>query len=140
MRFSPLPAYHNSRLQSLHGQAVAKSQKTTATNPILKLKRELEKELRLTALLLAERQQGKTLDETVMAKLLDSASDKLVGLLDEKIKERVETEVRKSSGSSLNTSTEGNGVRDGHANGRNREMDAVSGALEAVSLGAGDSA
>ena len=97
--------------------------------------RELEKELRLTALVVAERQQGKTLDETVMAKLLDSASDKLVGLLDEKIKERVETEVRKSSGGPLSTLAEPSTV-DAHS----REVDTMSGALEQVALGAGNSA
>lgn len=59
--------------------------------------RELEKELRLTARVLSEKSQGKSIDEAMMARLLDQASEKIVGMLDERIKERVESEVRRSS-------------------------------------------
>lgn len=53
------------------------------------LVRELEKELKLTARAAGERSTGKPLDEALLTKLLDQASDKIVGLLDEKLKERV---------------------------------------------------
>ncbi|KAF2721031.1 WD40 repeat-like protein [Polychaeton citri CBS 116435] len=59
--------------------------------------RELEKEVKLTIRALAEKSQGKLLDEAVMTRLLDQASEKIVDLLDERIKERVQTEVRKNS-------------------------------------------
>lgn len=62
--------------------------------------RELGTELKLTARVVGEKSQGKSLDETMMAKLLDQASDRIVDLLDERIKERVGSEVRRSSGSS----------------------------------------
>ena len=57
--------------------------------------RELEKELKLTARVVGEKSQGKNLDEATIAKLLDQASDKIVGLLDEKIKAIVEGELRR---------------------------------------------
>ncbi|KAK0282361.1 hypothetical protein LTR91_009067 [Friedmanniomyces endolithicus] len=55
--------------------------------------RELEKELKLTARVLGERSRGGTVDEGTMARLLDQASEKIVGMLDERIRERVEREV-----------------------------------------------
>lgn len=62
--------------------------------------RELEKELKLTARAVGEKSQEKSLDETVMTRLLDQASDKIVGrfstLLDDRIKTRVEDEIRRS--------------------------------------------
>nr|POE90617.1 mitogen-activated protein kinase-binding protein 1 [Quercus suber] len=62
--------------------------------------RELEKELKLTARVLSEKSQGKSIDEAMMARLLDQASEKIVGMLDERIKERVESEVRRSADNS----------------------------------------
>lgn len=62
--------------------------------------RELEKELKLTARVLNEKSQGKSIDEATMARLLDQASEKIVGMLDERIKERVESEVRRSADNS----------------------------------------
>ncbi|KAK4506775.1 hypothetical protein PRZ48_000508 [Zasmidium cellare] len=67
--------------------------------------RELEKELKLTARVVGEKSQGKTLDEATIAKLLDQASDKIVGLLDEKIKARVEGELRRGDTSASTSST-----------------------------------
>jgi hypothetical protein len=60
--------------------------------------RELEKELKLTARVVGEKSAGKTLDEAVMTKLLEQASDKIIGMLDEKIKERVQGRTRNVSG------------------------------------------
>ena len=63
--------------------------------------RELETELKLTARVLGEKFQGsRDLDEATMAKLLDQASDRILGNLDERIKERVGDELRRSRGSS----------------------------------------
>ncbi|USW46701.1 Putative quinoprotein alcohol dehydrogenase-like superfamily [Septoria linicola] len=59
--------------------------------------RELEKELRLTVKVLSERTQGKSLDEQAMSKLLDQASTKIGGMLDERIKSRDGHSSRKSS-------------------------------------------
>ncbi len=54
------------------------------------LLRELGTELKLTARVLGEKSQGKVIDEAIMAKLLDQASDRIVDRLDERIKERVD--------------------------------------------------
>lgn len=75
--------------------------------------RELEKELKLTARTVGEKATGNSLDEAMIVKLLDQASEKIVGLLDERIKERVQSEVRKSSESTPQP-----------------EIEAVAGALE----------
>lgn len=53
--------------------------------------RELERELSLTAKALAEKSAR---NETVMAKLLDEYSERLVGLLDEKIEATVARQMR----------------------------------------------
>ncbi|KAK3111057.1 hypothetical protein LTR53_014058 [Teratosphaeriaceae sp. CCFEE 6253] len=94
--------------------------------------RELEKELKLTARALGERSQGKTMDENNMARLLDQASEKIVGMLDERIKERVESEVRKSTdGSPLGASH----LRESLDGGGDGQADTLAGALEKVALG-----
>ncbi|KAF1826275.1 WD40 repeat-like protein [Dissoconium aciculare CBS 342.82] len=67
----------------------------TISNEII---RELEKELKLTARVVGEKSAGKTLDEAIMTKLLEQASDKIIGMLDEKIKERVQGRARVVSG------------------------------------------
>ncbi|KAK3622179.1 hypothetical protein LTR56_022334 [Elasticomyces elasticus] len=91
--------------------------------------RELEKELKLTARALGERSHGKTVDETNMARLLDQASEKIVGMLDERIKERVESEVRRSSEASPQaTAVLSDSVDD-------EKADALAGALEQVAIG-----
>lgn len=59
--------------------------------------RELEKELRLTVRALNERAQGKVLDEQAISKLLDQASSKIVGMLDERLKSHEENMKRKPS-------------------------------------------
>ncbi|TKA32859.1 hypothetical protein B0A50_01085 [Salinomyces thailandicus] len=92
---------------------------------------ELEKELKLTARVLSERSQSKSIDEAMMTKLLDQASEKIVGRLDERIKERVESEVRKSSeGSPLSEPhlhSPGEITEGGHP-------DALAGALQQMQL------
>lgn len=95
--------------------------------------RELEKELKLTARALGEKSQGKTLDESMMAKLLDQASEKIVGMLDERIKERVESEVRKSSEGSPATATQVEHAPSAEVDDK-LSADAVAGALERVAL------
>ena len=95
--------------------------------------RELERELKLTARAVGEKSQGKNIDEAMVAKLLDQASEKIVNRLDERIKEGVECEVRKSTEGSpaasgmLDSSPEVEEHNDG--------MDAVVGAFENVDLG-----
>ncbi|KAK5136015.1 hypothetical protein LTR08_004269 [Meristemomyces frigidus] len=89
--------------------------------------RELEKELKLTARVLSEKSQGKSIDEAMMARLLDQASEKIVGMLDERIKERVESEVRRSSEASPRLGA--------HPEAREEEhSDALAGALERVAI------
>ncbi|KAK5119311.1 hypothetical protein LTR85_007667 [Meristemomyces frigidus] len=90
--------------------------------------RELEKELKLTARVLSEKSHGRSVDEAMMARLLDQASEKIVGMLDERIKERVESEVRKSSESSPSNVPR----PDGQA--VVNEADALAGALEKVAI------
>ena len=94
--------------------------------------RELGTELKLTARVVGEKSQGKSLDENTMAKLLDQASDKIVDLLDERIRERVGTEVRRSSGTSQLTETileSSTGMQDS-----DERVDAITGALEKTTL------
>ncbi|EGP91414.1 uncharacterized protein MYCGRDRAFT_66546 [Zymoseptoria tritici IPO323] len=55
--------------------------------------RELEKELKLTAKVVGERSHRSNIDEATLAKLLDQASLKFAGLVDEQIKARVEREL-----------------------------------------------
>jgi WD40 repeat protein len=55
--------------------------------------RELEKELKLTAKVVGERSHSRSIDEATLAKLLDQASQKFAGLLDEQIRTRVESEL-----------------------------------------------
>lgn len=94
--------------------------------------RELGTELKLTARVVGEKSQGKSLDEAMMAKLLDQASDRIVDLLDERIKGRVGSEVRRRSGTSplsepiLESPTD---VKD-----RERQIDVLAGALERTAL------
>jgi len=94
--------------------------------------RELEKELKITARVLSERSQRRSIDEAVMARLLDQASEKIVGMLDERIKERVEGEARKSAEGSP-----ASGHGRGSSAGRGAEgmgPDVLAGALERVAL------
>jgi mitogen-activated protein kinase binding protein 1 len=92
--------------------------------------RELEKELKLTARVVGEKSQGKNLDEAMMTKLLDQASEKIVSRLDERIKERVESEVRRSGdGSPL-----GPVLSESPKDVSSQDMDAVVGALEKVKI------
>ncbi len=94
--------------------------------------RELEKELKLTARVLGEKSNGKTIDEATMAKLLDQTSDKIVERLDDRIKERVESEVRKSL---ENSPSALGGGRSRLSVAIESELEAVSGALQDVALG-----
>lgn len=88
-------------------RAYRKKLGNTATNDSItpEALRELEKELKLTARVVGEKSQGKTLDEATITRLLDQASDKIVGLLDEKIKARVENELRRGGETSASTSS-----------------------------------
>ena len=96
--------------------------------------RELEKELKLTARVVGEKSQGRNLDEAMMTKLLDQASDRIVSKLDERIKERVESEVRGSrEGSPLNGAiVESPGGADDQS--EQVDEDAIAGAMEKVTL------
>ena len=94
--------------------------------------RELEKEMKLTARVVGEKSSAKGLDQTIMSKLLEQASEKMVSRLDERIKERVGSETRKSSEGSPAASVmiESPAGIDEQC----QDMDAVAGALEKVSL------
>ncbi|KAI8934797.1 hypothetical protein NX059_008482 [Plenodomus lindquistii] len=59
--------------------------------------REVERELAATARAVGERVKSKEFDETVMVKLLDQYSERLVNLLDEKIAASVAQRVRETS-------------------------------------------
>ncbi|KAK0872345.1 hypothetical protein LTR91_018037 [Friedmanniomyces endolithicus] len=98
--------------------------------------RELEKELKLTARVLGERSRGGTVDEGTMARLLDQASEKIVGMLDERIRERVEREVLRKSweGLPVDVSEVGVGVGNGEG-GEGEGADALAGALEGLGVG-----
>ena len=89
--------------------------------------RDLEKELKLTARVLSERTQGKGIDEAMVARLLDQASDKIVGILDERIKERVDSEVRRSSEVSPRLGSPAEVKEE-------EQADALAGALERVTI------
>jgi hypothetical protein len=66
--------------------------------------RELERELAITARAVGERAvKAKTVDETVMVKLLDQYSERLVQLLDEKISISVKQQVRQNSEGSISS-------------------------------------
>ncbi|KAK1049096.1 hypothetical protein LTR74_017367 [Friedmanniomyces endolithicus] len=98
--------------------------------------RELEKELKLTARVLGERSRGGTVDEGTMARLLDQASEKIVGMLDERIRERVEREVLRKSWEGLPGVEAGVGsVFGGEVEGAGGEgADALAGALEGLGV------
>jgi hypothetical protein len=53
------------------------------------LAREVERELAATARAVGERVKSKEFDETIMVKLLDQYSERLVNMLDERIAQRV---------------------------------------------------
>ncbi|KAK3713657.1 hypothetical protein LTR37_008351 [Vermiconidia calcicola] len=94
--------------------------------------RELEKELKLTARVVGERSQGRNVDEAMVARLLDQASEKIVSRLDERIKERAESEVRRSTeGSPSGTVAVDSPAELEH---RSEQMDVVVGALKNVAL------
>ncbi|WPH04087.1 mitogen-activated protein kinase-binding protein 1 [Acrodontium crateriforme] len=109
--------------------------------------RELERELRLTARILGEKAQKATLtnnsvDAAAMAKLLENASGKIVDLLDERIKNHVETQARKSSASSPSGGSTGSviitnddGVPPLPSNSSAMQIDVIAGALAKFALG-----
>jgi mitogen-activated protein kinase binding protein 1 len=108
--------------------------------------REIEKELKLTLRVLSEKSQGKSLDEAMMARLLDQATEKLVGMLDERIKETVESEVkrRSSEGSPAGAgpylqsaaAISAEAIESGSGSGSDESaVHAVAGAMEDVRLG-----
>ncbi|KAF2130891.1 WD repeat protein-like protein [Dothidotthia symphoricarpi CBS 119687] len=61
------------------------------------LVKEVERELAATSRAVGERVKSKEFDETIMAKMLDQYSERLVSLMDERIAERVALEVRQRS-------------------------------------------
>lgn len=100
---------------------------------------ELDKELRLTIRALAERTAGKQrgLDESSMNMLLDQASEKLVEMLDGRMKERLEIELSRQSSdvNSLASSTYLSPSIDlSKGSIAEEDGDSLAGALQAVSL------
>lgn len=90
--------------------------------------RELEKELKLTALALGERAAGKSMDEASMAKLLDHVSEKMMGVLDKEIKARIERLSSPASSQTLETPVEHDeGLQEGIV-----RSDTTPGALESL--------
>lgn len=61
------------------------------------LAKEVERELAVTARAIGDRVKTKAFEETVMVKLLDQYSERLVNMLDEKIAASVAQRVRESS-------------------------------------------
>lgn len=95
------------------------------------LLQDLEKELKLTVRAIGEKSQGKSFDEATISQLLDQASEKIVNRLGEKIKERVEDELRRSTDGSMS------GPSMAHSpipEEKSEIMDAVTGALQKASL------
>jgi hypothetical protein len=68
--------------------------------------REVEKELAITARAIGDRVKPKELDETVIVKLLDQYSERLVSMLDEKIAASVAQRVRENSVGNFSEGTE----------------------------------
>ncbi|KAH9827599.1 mitogen-activated protein kinase-binding protein 1-like [Teratosphaeria destructans] len=92
--FGTLTASTESVCRTLRAYRKKLVKTTPATDPLPPdTLRELERELKLTARVLSEKSQGRSLDEVTMARLLDQASERLVGMLDERIRERVDGEV-----------------------------------------------
>jgi mitogen-activated protein kinase binding protein 1 len=93
---------------------------------------ELEKELKLTVRFIGEKSQGKNIDEATLSRLLEDASEKIVSRLDERIKERVESEIRRSGDASPSTGAGGQSPNAEQSSAV--RMEAVAGALETMSL------
>jgi mitogen-activated protein kinase binding protein 1 len=93
---------------------------------------ELEKELKLTVRFIGEKSQGKNIDEAMLSRLLEDASEKIVSRLDERIKERVESEIRRSGDASPSTGAGGHSPNTEQSSAV--RMEAVAGALETMSL------
>jgi WD40 repeat protein len=70
------------------------------------LAREVERELAATARAIGERVKPKEFDETVMVKILDEYSERLVSMLDERIAASVAQRVRESSISNISEGAE----------------------------------
>jgi WD40 repeat protein len=70
------------------------------------LAREVEKELATTARAIGDRIKPKELDETIIVKLLDQYSERLVSMLDEKIAASVAQRVRENSVGNFSEGTE----------------------------------
>ncbi|EMC95037.1 hypothetical protein BAUCODRAFT_41361, partial [Baudoinia panamericana UAMH 10762] len=77
---SPSPPKSVSRTLRAYRKKLAGAQASDSITP--EALRELERELKLTARVLSEKSQGKTVDEAMIARLLDQASEKIVGMLD----------------------------------------------------------
>lgn len=58
--------------------------------------RELEKELKLTAKVLGERSHDKNISEAALAKLLDQATEKFAGLLNDQLKAKLDCGAKKA--------------------------------------------
>lgn len=84
----------DSLCRSLH--TYRKKLQTSSDIIALESVREMERELSMTAKALAEKSAR---HETVMAKILDQYSERLVGLLDEKIEQTVAKQMRRRGGS-----------------------------------------
>jgi WD40 repeat protein len=78
-------------------RAFRKRLATSSDTMTSELAREVERELASTARAIGERVKPKEFDETVMVKLLDQYSERLVNLLDEKIAASVAQRVRENS-------------------------------------------
>lgn len=122
--FGSLTSSTESVCRTLRAYRKKLANSTPSDNIAPETMRELEKELKLTARVLSQKSQGKTIDEAMMARLLDQASEKIVEMLDERIKERVENGFRRGDSSpSLST-----------ASIAEAKADALAGALEKATL------
>ncbi|EAT84782.2 hypothetical protein SNOG_07316 [Parastagonospora nodorum SN15] len=97
---SPLPSSaREGRATGWQGtlRAFRKRLATSSDTMTSELAREVERELATTARAIGDRVKPKEFDETVMVKLLDQYSERLVNMLDEKIAASVAQRVRENS-------------------------------------------
>jgi WD40 repeat protein len=87
-------------------RAFRKRLATSSDTMTSELAREVERELATTARAIGERVKPKEFDETVMVKLLDQYSERLVNMLDERIAASVAQRVRENSVSNISEGAE----------------------------------
>lgn len=93
--FGSLGASTESLCRSLRAYRKRLANSTDTLNS--ELVKDVERELAATARAVGDRVKSKEFDETIMAKMLDQYSERLVTLMDERIAERVAIEIRQQN-------------------------------------------